>query len=101
MNIPKSEILHKELIGKRGSSNVWLIRTIGGLNMVCVDAPGKAEIASVASHPAMAEFIAQQKDTSIKYTSLRKSLVTFDTNDATYQKYNTYTDIIIALQKKQ
>jgi len=101
MNIPKNEISHKELIGKRGTNNVWLIRTIGGLNMICVDAPGKAEIAAVASHPAMAEFIAQQKDTDIKYTSLRKSLIVFDVNDPILIKYTNYTDIIRSLQKKQ
>jgi len=101
MTIPKDEISYKELVGKRGSNNVWLIRTIGGLNMVCVEAPGKAEIASVASHPAMAEFIAQQKDPSIKYTSLRKSLVTFDENDPILIKYSNYTDSIISLQKSK
>ena len=101
MKIPKEQVLSKKIVGKRGTANVWLVRTVGGLNLICVESPGNAEIAAMASHPAMAEFLAQKKSPDIEYTSLRKSVITFNENDPTFKKYEALTNAIIDIQKKQ
>lgn len=102
MKIPKEQVLSKKIVGKRGTANVWLVRTVGGLNLICIESPGNAEIAAMASHPAMAEFLAQKKSPDIEYTSLRKSEpITFNENDPVVKKYSALSDAIIAIQKKQ
>jgi hypothetical protein len=101
MKIPKEQVLSKKIVGKRGTANVWLVRTVGGLNLICVESPGNAEIAAMASHPAMAEFLAQKKSPDIEYTSLRKSVIQFDENNPTFKKYEALTNAIIDIQKKQ
>ncbi len=55
----------------------------------------------MASHPAMAEFLAQKKSPDIEYTSLRKSVIQFNENDPTFKKYEALTNAIVDIQKKR
>jgi hypothetical protein len=100
MQIPQNEIASKEEIGKYKNSRVFLIRTIGGLN-ICAIASATPEIASVAPHPAVARFLAQKKFPAMELNFQKSEDMPVSAFNSVLPKYEAMTDAIIALQNRK
>lgn len=100
MNIPQNEISSKQEIGKHKNNKVFLIRTIGGLN-ICAIASATPEIASVAPHPAVAKFLAQKKFPAMEIQLQKSEDLPVSAFESVLPKYEAMTDAIIALQNRK
>lgn len=75
MLIPEDQVLNKKVIGKLKDSKVLQINTIGGLSLVVLAKGVNGETLGVASHPAIARYIASKRSPDIEWTELSKSEV--------------------------
>jgi hypothetical protein len=70
--LPESQIIYKKRVGSYGSKALYLLKGIGGINVVGAVGSGSMEILGMGSHPALARMLARQHD-GVHFDDLEKS----------------------------
>ncbi len=70
--LPESQIVYKKRVGSYGSKALYLLKGIGGINVVAATGPGSMEILGMGSHPALARMLARRHD-GVHFDDLEKS----------------------------
>ena len=70
--LPESQIVYKKRVGTYGSKSLYLLKGIGGINVVAATGPGSMEVLGMGSHPALARMLARRHE-GVHFDDLEKS----------------------------
>lgn len=67
VTLDKNQIKKREVIGDYKNTPVHLVETKGGLSIIFMIKSGTSEAVGVGAHPAVAKYMAEQKEPSINW----------------------------------
>ena len=73
MKLDSDQIASKKQVGMIDGHPIYQLRTTGGLVLIAFSKSGKLEILGAASHPAIAQWLAEKKEPNASWTTLAKS----------------------------